>query len=375
MAQTSDFIIIGGGVIGCSAAYQLAKQGQRSITVLEAHEIGWGGSSRNGGGVRQSARDPRELPLAIHAVQHLWPTLSEELGTDVEYCQGGNLRLGITDRHQKKLNQLVQECVAGGLDVRMLDKQEILEICPYVGDAVTCASWCPTDGHANPLRTTLAFYRKARELGVRFVMDEPVLELRKVRGQLRQVITTKEVYEAERIILAAGFESRALANTVGIDIPMGREFSEVCISEAYDPLFSQMIGTADGDFYGHQTSHGSFAFGATSGLEMYDSDYHMPITHSITAPGLTRAIVRYFPVLKNLKIIRTWSGWRDMCADHIAVISKVPEVPGLILGCAFTGHGFGIAPTAGLLLSELAQDKSTTLPVEAFRYDRFTAKI
>lgn len=375
MTQTSDFIIIGAGVIGCATAYQLAKQGYRSITVLEANEIGHGGSSRNGGGVRQSARDPRELPLAMYAVQHLWPTLSEELGADVEYCQGGNLRLGITDRHLKKLQQLAQDCAAGGLDVQMLDRGEILELCPYVGDAVTCASWCPTDGHANPLRTTLAYYRKARELGVRFLMYEPVLELRKIRGKLRQVVTPKGIYEADRIILAAGFESRAIANTVGIDIPMEREFSEVSVSEPYEPLFRQMIGTADGDFYGHQTSHGSFAFGATSGLEPYDSNYSTAITHSITAPGLTRAIVRYFPVLKNLKIIRTWSGWRDMCADHIAVISKVPEVPGLVLGCAFTGHGFGIAPAAGLLLSELALDQPTTLPVEDFRYDRFAAKI
>lgn len=375
MAQTSDFIVIGGGVIGCAAAYQLARQGYRSVTVLEADEIGHGGSSRNGGGVRQSARDPRELPLAMYAVRHLWPSLSEELGADIEYCQGGNLRLGITENHRRKLEKLARDCTDGGLDVQILEREKIVELCPYVGEAVTCASWCPTDGHANPMRTTLAYYRRAREMGVRFVMGEPVLELRKVRGRLRQVVTAGEVYEADRVILAAGFESRALANTVEIDIPMEREFSEASISEPYEPLFNQMIGTADADFYGHQTRHGSFVFGGTSGLELYDSDYPAPVTHSITAPGLSRAVVRYFPVLKNLKIIRTWSGWRDMCADHVGVISKVQEVSGLILGCAFTGHGFGIAPTAGLLLSELALDKPTTLPVDEFRYDRFACRI
>lgn len=375
MAQTSDFIIIGGGVIGCAAAYELSKQGQRSVTVLEAREIGHGGSSRNGGGVRQSARDPRELPLAMYAVQNMWPSLSEELGADVEYCQSGNLRLGITPQHRSKLENLARTCAQQELEVSMLDRAEILVLCPHVGQTVTCASWCPTDGHANPLRTTLAYYRKAREQGVRFIMDEPVLSLKKIHGQLRQVVTAQNTYEAERIILAAGYESRALANTVGIDIPMEREFSEVSVSEPCEPLFRQMIGTANGDFYGHQTAHGSFVFGGTNGLEPYDSNYDTPVTHSITAPGLTRAITQYFPMLESVKIIRTWSGWRDMCADQIAVISEVPEVPGLILGCAFTGHGFGISPCAGLLLSELALGKQTTLPVDAFRYDRFSSKI
>lgn len=375
MAQYSDFIIIGGGVVGCATAYELAKAGEHSVTVIEAREIGFGGSSRNGGGVRQSARDPRELPLAMYAVKNKWPSLSEELGADVEYCQGGNLRLGITEADRKKLENLAATCQEQGLDVRMLDRKEFLDICPLIGDSVTCASWCPTDGHANPLRTTLAYYRRAKQLGVRFRMGEPVLELRKIRGAIRQVITTESVYEADRIILTAGFDSRAIANTVGIDIPMTKEFSEVAVSEQCSHVFDQMIGTAPGDFYGHQSKHGSFVFGGTSGLETHDSDYPTAVTHSITAPGVARAITKYFPGLANVKIIRTWSGWRDMCVDNVAVISKVPEVPGLILGTAFTGHGFGIAPASGQLLSELALDKEPSLPLDALRYDRFVSKI
>ena len=90
MKKTAEVIIIGGGVNGCAAAYYLAKRGVKDVIVLEASEsIGHGGSSRNGGGVRQSGRDPRELPYAMYAVQNMWPTLSEELGVDVEYKQAG----------------------------------------------------------------------------------------------------------------------------------------------------------------------------------------------------------------------------------------------------------------------------------------------
>ena len=97
MSNVADVVIIGGGVNGCAAAYYLAKSGIKSVIVLEAtNSIGHGGSSRNGGGVRQSGRDVRELPYAMYGIQNLWPTLSEELGVDTEYTQKGNLRMGKT---------------------------------------------------------------------------------------------------------------------------------------------------------------------------------------------------------------------------------------------------------------------------------------
>jgi sarcosine oxidase subunit beta len=85
--------------------------------------------------------------------------------------------------------------------------------------------------------------------------------------------------------------------------------------------------------------------------------------------------MKYFPDLKEAKIVRTWAGWIDECKDHVPVISHVEEVPGLILACAFTGHGFGISPTVGMLLSEMVEGKEMTLDISAFRYDRFKAKI
>lgn len=121
MKQTAEVIIIGGGVNGCAAAYYLAKRGVKDVIVLEASDsIGHGGSSRNGGGVRQSGRDVRELPYAMYAIKNMWPTLSEELGVDVEYCQEGNLRLGKTEAHLKKLNQLATNAQSVGWLARNL---------------------------------------------------------------------------------------------------------------------------------------------------------------------------------------------------------------------------------------------------------------
>lgn len=375
MTKTADVIVIGSGVIGCAAAYYMAKKGMSVLVLDQDESVGNGGSSRNGGGVRQSGRDPRELPLAIYGVEHVWPTLSDELGVDVEYHKEGNLRLGKTETHKQILTGLTEKAVACGLNVRMIDAEEVRKINPYLSEEVTCASWCPTDGHANPLTTTLGFYKNARALGVVFHMGEKVVKLEKVHGKLCRVCTKTTVYEANQVLVAAGYASRFLTQTVGIDVPMREELIEALVTEAEPKMFPQMLGTADADFYGHQTNHGSFVFGGATGMESTVLDNGTNRTSSLTAPCICRGIMKYVPKLADAKIVRTWAGYEDLSIDGIPVISKVEEVPGLLLACGFTGHGFGISPVVGQLLAQLAAGETPMLSLQEFRYDRFHAAI
>lgn len=375
MTKTADVIVIGSGVIGCAAAYYMAKKGMSVLVLDQDESVGNGGSSRNGGGVRQSGRDPRELPLAIYGVENVWPTLSDELGVDVEYHKEGNLRLGKTETHKQILTGLTEKAVACGLNVRMIDAEEVRKINPYLSEEVTCASWCPTDGHANPLTTTLGFYKNARALGVVFHMGEKVVKLEKVHGKLRRVCTKTTVYEANQVLVAAGYASRFLTQTVGIDVPMREELIEALVTEAEPKMFPQMLGTADADFYGHQTNHGSFVFGGATGMESTVLDNATNRTSSLTAPCICRGIMKYVPKLADAKIVRTWAGYEDLSIDGIPVISKVEEVPGLLLACGFTGHGFGISPVVGQLLAQLAAGETPMLNLQEFRYDRFHAVI
>lgn len=375
MNNTADVIIVGGGVVGCATAYYLAKRGISNVIVLEATKsIGHGGSCRNGGGVRQSGRDVRELPYAMYGIKNLWPTLSEELGVDVEYTQKGNLRLGKTPEHLKKLQTLASNAQSVGLDVRMVDAKEVQEICPYLSKDIIGASWCPTDGHANPLTTTLGYYKRALEMGVRFFTDAQVKELKKVQGKVRKVILTDDtVFEGETVILAAGYESRYIARTVGIDVPMTRLIDECLVTEKQPPMFDIMLGTAGADFYGHQSKHGSFVFGSDCGYESV-TDMEDPsalTTNSMTLSASCRAIMDYVPALKDAKIVRSWCGWLDDSFDGVPFISKVDEAPGLILACGFTGHGFGTAPAVGLMLSQMVAGEDTVVDISALRYDRF----
>ncbi len=373
--NTADVIIVGSGIIGNAAAYYLAKKGY-SVIVLDKNDvIGDGGSSRNGGGVRQSGRDVRELPIAMYGIRNIWPQLSEELGVDVEYYQEGNLRLGKTKEHMEILKRLADKAALVGLDVRMITGDEARQINPYLSEEVYGASWCPTDGHANPLVTTLAFYRAARKLGARFITGEEVVALKKIKSVLRQVVTKNQVYEAEHVIVAAGYESRDIVNTVGIDVPLYKEKLECLVTEAEPQMFYQMLGCATADFYGHQTTHGSFVFGGSSGLDMTNRDNGQCISSSLTASCICRGIMGYFPNLADVKIVRTWAGIIDDCIDHVPVIDRIGEVPGLILACGFTGHGFGIGPAVGQILSELVEGKETCVDISGLCYDRFRAKI
>lgn len=374
MNPTADVIIIGGGINGCAAAYYLAKKGVKDVIVLEASDsIGHGGSSRNGGGVRQSGRDVRELPYVMYGIKHLWPGLSDELGVDVEYTQKGNLRLGKTEKHLEKLKTLADNAKKVGLDVRMIGKEEVKEINPYLSDDIIGASWCPTDGHANPLMATLGFYKKSLSMGVKYYTGAEVASLKKIKGRLRQVILKDgTIFEGDKVIVAAGYESRYIVRTVGIDVPMTRYFDQALVTEMQPEMFPQMLGTADANFYGHQTKHGSFVFGSDCGLEeTMDMPLNEMKTISMTLPSSCRAIEGYIPALKDAKIVRSWGGWLDMCLDGVPVISPVDVVPGLILACGFTGHGFGSAPAVGLILAQMAMEEETVVDMSALRYDRF----
>ena len=377
MKTTAEVIIVGGGVVGNAAAYYLAKRGVEVIVLEGSDSIGHGGSSRNGGGVRQSGRDVRELPYAIYGIKNIWPTLSEELGVDVEYVRKGNLRLGLNEDHIKILEGLTANAQGLGLDVTMVSAEEVKDICPHLSDQVVGASWCPTDGHANPMKTTLAYFKRARELGVTFISGAKVTAIKKIRGKARQVVVEDgTIFEGEHIILAAGYESRFVADSVGINIPMYPYFGSAIVTEAQPKMFDIMLGVATAEIYGHQCAHGSFVFGSGTGLEPTKKpDMDDLKLMSLEGSANCRGIMKYVPKLKDAKIVRTWGGWMDMTPDGVPVISPVEEVPGLIIACGMCGHGFGTAPAVGYMLSQKVVGEKTVCDLMPLRYDRFKSSL
>lgn len=374
MAKTYDAIVIGAGVNGCSIAYNLARRGLKTL-ILDKGEVCSQASGQNGGGVRQSARDPREMPLAMYSVK-LFENLAEELGFNVEYKQGGNLRLCVTPAQEESMRAAVdKQSQAFGLPVEYLGNEAVREINPYVSDIVLGASYCPTDGHANPMLVTYAFLRKARSLGAELRTGETVREIRLSKRHVSGVVTDKDTYSSKIVVNAAGIGGRKVANMVGLDFPMTPVFTEILVTEAREPLFPQMIGTAASDFYGHQTEHGSFVWGGFIGYDtfLYDDrgkSERRP-NYPEVAPAICRAVLRFFPFLQDVNVTRIWSGLIAQMADKVPVLGPVSDVPGYVSATGFSGHGFGISPAVGRVISQAALGETPDVDISAFASDRF----
>ena len=368
MANTADVVIVGGGVMGSAIAYNLAKEGLKPV-VIEKGDIGGEASGSNGGGVRQSARNLKEMPLAMESIR-MYGHLHEELGMDVEYVRKGNLRLCTTEEEIETMRRSVENQKAVGLDLELLDRRQVLDINPYVGEAVIGASFCPTDGHVNPLLVTYAFFKKAKELGARYHIREEVQDIQVRKGRVAAVVTDKQVIATDLVVNAAGVTGRRVANLVGLDIPMRPVFSEALITEPYPPLFPQMMGHAKGLFYGRQTVHGPFFWGGFVGTEQFIHREGKPLFHFI-GPAISRMVMDFFPVLRDIHVIRMWSGLIAQMSDGIPVLGLVEEVPGFVFATGFSGHGFGLAPVIGRVISELIMDCDVSIPIHDFCYGRF----
>ena len=369
MPEKADVVIIGGGVMGCAIAYNLAREGLKPV-VIEKSDIGGEASGANGGGVRQSARNLKEMPLAIESIQ-IYGQLHEELGMDVEYVRKGNLRLCTSEEELDTMRTSVENQKAANLELEMLDRKQVLDINPHIGEKVLGASYCPTDGHVNPFLVTYAFFQKAKSLGARIFTHEEVRDIRLQKNKVSAVITDRQIFETDLVVNAAGVAGRNVANMVGLDLPMRPVFSEAMITEAYPPLFQQMIGHAKGLFYGRQTVHGSFFWGGFVSTEQFIHREGKPLFHFI-GPAISSMVIDFFPILKDVNVIRTWSGLIAQMSDAIPVLGFTEEVPGFVFATGFSGHGFGLAPIIGRLISELIMDCQTSIPISDFCFGRFS---
>jgi len=300
----------------------------------------------------------------------MYGELHEELGMDVEYLRKGNLRLCTTEEELASMGKSVENQKAVGLELELLDRKQILDLNPYIGEKVIGASYCPTDGHVNPFLVNYGYFKRAKERGARFFTQEQVSGISLKKGRVAGVVTNKQTIDTDLVVNAAGVGGRSVANMVGLDIPMQPVFSEALITEPYPPLFPQMFGHAKGLFYGRQTVHGPFFWGGFVGTEQYIYRHGKPQFHFI-GPAISRAVIEYFPVLKDLNVIRVWSGLIAGMSDGIPVLGLTEEVPGFVFCTGFSGHGFGLAPVICRLMCELIMDCRVSIPIHDFCYGRF----
>ena len=376
MAATAfDIVIVGGGISGTAAAYELAKTGAR-VLLLERGDLASMASGWTLAGVRQSGRHPAELPLAQHAVRR-WQHLAAELGIDVEYRQEGNLRLARTDDEVPIIQALVDDQRGAGLDVTFLpDNAAIREIAPALAESIVAASWCPSDGHANPTATVRAFAAAAERHGATIrtgtMVDAIIVESGRVRG----VRAGDETIAADTVILAAGIYSDRLLEALGIDVPLTVRHVSVIQSVPLPPLLGPVLGTAKAEFAGRQQADGRLRF--TGGIRPWTGQEAGTFADSVQPPadavaGTIERGIAIIPALATTPIARVWGGLIDMTPDALPVLDRAQAIDGLIVAAGFSGHGFCLGPTTGHILCELATRGESSLPLGPFRLGRFTS--
>ena len=326
-------------------------------------------------GVRQSGRHSAEIPLAKYSVQE-WPNLVEILGSETGYTQKGNLRLARNKEEIIIIKNLVRDQKKAGLDITYLrENKDVQEIAPSLSKKVLAASFCSTDGHAEPLKTVQAYKTAAERNGVTFSNHEEVLKINVTSNRVNSVKTSKRIVDTETCILANGIHCNFLLKELGMKIPLEVPIVTVIQTEKTAEILKPVIGVANANLAMRQELNGCFRI--TSGVQKWDGKLEEKNRMPYAATSLEKIhftierSIEVLPKIRECSIKSFWGGLIDLTPDALPVIDKIEEYDGLIVASGFSGHGFGIAPAIGSILADLTMKKTPRLPVDPFSLYRF----
>jgi sarcosine oxidase subunit beta len=372
MKSKADAVIIGGGVNGCSLAYRLAKKGF-DVVLVEKKYLSSGATGACGAGIRQQWSTRENASLAIQSVK-IFEQLSRELCQDIEFRQGGYL-IAVHDEKEMKQaekNVLMQRSL--GLKVDILKPEDITDVVPILdvkNMRAIGATFCPTDGHANPFKTTFAYADAARKLGVEINTHTTVIDVKATKKVIRAVVTDKGIIQTSVVVNAAGIDSKSIAAMANVKLPLIPFRKEIMATERLQPLFEAMVISFKDGIYFSQQKEGQIVGGIPIPDEK--SGYKTMPTFSFLQ-HMAQTLTRYAPVLKHVNLLRHWTGFYDVTPDARPILGEVKEMKGFIQCNGFSGHGFMISPMVSNLLTKLIVDGKTSDVLNSLSLDRFKGK-
>ena len=347
--ERAEIVIIGGGVVGLSIAYHLARRGLTDVVVIERGYLAEGASGRNGGGVRQQWSTEINIRLMQESVE-LCRRFAVDLGVNVWFRQGGYLFLARNAAEVARLEKNIVLQNRCGVATRMLSPSAAQDIVPELDlTGIVGASYNPTDGILFPWPFLWGYARQAAAMGARIFTQTPVGGLERQSGGGYLVHTPRGAIRARRVINATGAWSPKLAKLVGVDVPTWPIRHEICSSEPLKPFLRPMVSELASGLYCSQSMRGEIVGGVS--LPGHASTYAMGSTLEFLAT-YARRLVRLMPILGDVKILRQWAGPYDQSPDGNPILGAAPEHPDFFLACGFVGHGFMMAPIVGKLYAE-----------------------
>lgn len=419
LPEQVDVAIVGAGIIGMSTALALSQAGVR-CAVFEKGRVAGEQSSRNWGWIRTLGRNAAELPLALHA-NRLWAQLQQQV--DVGYRQTGLTYLGETPEDLAQHRSWLAAASESGVDARVLSRDELSQILPSASrrnwsDALYSAS----DGVAEPELATQAIAGLAAAHGCQLFEGCAVRGLDVAAGRATGVVTERGRVAAQAVVLAGGAWSRLFCGNTGIAFPQLKVHASALATHPLEAGIDLAVNgkdftcrkRADGGYTVSQLG-ASFADLTPDSIRLFrqfmpawlaerkylklrvgrrfieewklprhfDLDHPTPFEQCrVLDPAPTaktmetalRKLKEAFPAFEQATIARSWAGFIDVTPDALPVISPVETLPGFFLASGFSGHGFGIGPSAGALMADLVQGNTPGLDPRAFRLARFTGR-
>ena len=415
--RSADVIIIGGGIVGCSAAYFLARNGV-SVALFEKGRIAGEQSGRNWVWVRQQGRSPIELPLMIRSLR-LWRELQQDLGEDTGFRQGGSLYLAENTAQIAELGEWLTTARAHDLDTRLLSDHELAGILKSATMRWAGALYTASDARAEPGRAAPAIARGARRAGAHIVSQCAVRGIERAAGRVRAVVTEHGTVTANSVVCAGGAWSRLFCGSLGITVPQLAVLGTVARTapaarilegQAWSPRVA-IRRRADGGYtVAHGSSHlhaltpttlrfaakffpalrqgyqslrlrlGREFFKALAEPGHWDLDAPSPFERErVLNPAPEPRVLRQmregirtcFPELADAPFVESWGGMIETSPDILPIICGVDGFEGFYIATGFSGHGFGIGPGAGQLVADMVRGEANPAELGAFRLSRF----
>lgn len=354
-----DVLIIGGGVVGCSIAYNLTKRGCKNVLVVERNTLGSGSTSKAAGGIRQQFSSEANVKICMYAVD-FFEHFHERLGIEpdeggVDFHQVGYLFLLSTEDEVATFQKSVALQQRLGLNVKMISPQEAAKISPGIySDDLLAATYCPSDGYGSPHDVTQAFAKVARRQGTIFKEGVEVRAIKRDGRRITAVETDMGTITPGTVVCCAGAWSAAIGEMAGVDIPVQPLRRMAFITDPFDELRHDLPMTID--------MHNTFHFrpegpGFLIGMSDPEEDYSF--NSSIKWEWLdtvVEAAMQRVPAFERARIMNGWAGFYDTSPDHNAILGPLPELDNFFVATGFSGHGFMQSPATGLLLSEFILD-------------------
>ncbi|WP_032368284.1 NAD(P)/FAD-dependent oxidoreductase [Rhodococcoides fascians] len=377
MAETTTYLIIGGGLEGLAIAWSLADRGETDVLVLERDTLCSGMTGKSSGVVRAHYGNPSLAAMSWYGVQ-TFERATELFGDDMAFQQCGYV-VGVGADNVEPLHKNVAMMQSIGVDVELIDHAAMAELWPGLHlDDFAAFAYEPRGGRGEAYMAGMAFGAAARRLGVKIRQSTPVAQiLTDAAGSAHGVrLVNGDEIHAQTVILATGPWAPALAEPLGFPLDVRAQRAQLVMVDQgaptpVVPVLSDLAGLS----YICREPNGELLVGNSDhqAPEYIDPDKYVNRADSSTIDKIVDKMGHRLPDMPDPRITSSYVGAYDVTPDYNPIIGPSP-VDGLFLATGFSGHGFKMSPAVGKLVADLVTDGTTTLPhvdPRDFRYSRF----